>query len=257
MNDDSADERLALVSRTAATRAAALTSWVTPERLGTDGLAAVLYRCGGCTPSAQVDPRWPHLLLRRAERGVRGALGNVTRTSSPGWMSWTRTGVDATHLVHKIYVSPAMSSLAEALTITFAVAADLGVPAWKVGGDVAGIHRADKVVLYLDDESEADRTAEALARSLAHCAPQGVPFTGQVGRTGVVSRGRDQFGTSWRAIVCRALAQSLWDARARRGPNASPHLVAEDGYAHLASVGIDVVGWRPTSVLVGASDEHL
>ncbi|MEO7069753.1 MAG: hypothetical protein ABI131_04590 [Nostocoides sp.] len=238
-------ERLARLSRTATLRAAALTGWADRVLLGVDGLAAVLYRAGGCAPPADIDPRWPQLLLRRAERPVRVALNGYTRSDTAAWLSWTQTDADVARLVHKIYVSPAMSDLAHALPVTFAVAADLGVPGWKVGADVAGIHRADKIVLYLPTEHEADEAASALVAALEHSVPQGVPFTGQVGDTGVVSRGLDHDGTSWRAVVCRELAEALWSARVGAGPDASAETVVDDAYDALAGSGYDVFSWRP------------
>ena len=245
-----AGERLARLSRVATIRAAALTGRLGPDQHGPDphgasDLAAVLYRAGGCAPSREIDARWPQLLLRRAERPVRAALSGHTRSATAAWMSWTRTDADPSQLVHKTYVSPGLAAMAEVLTTTFAVAIDLGVPAWKVGADVAGLHRADKIVLYLPTGEAADRAASALAEVLNHIGPQGVPFTGQVGATGIVSRGIDHDGTSWRALVCRSLADALVAARAVAGPTAPPTDVADLAYERLADLGFDVTTWRP------------
>ena len=240
-----AGERLARLSRVATIRAAALTGRLGPEPQGSSDLAALLYRAGGCAPSRGIDARWPQLVLRRAERPVRAALSGHTRSATAAWMSWTRTDADPSQLVHKIYVSPGLAAMAEALTTTFAVAIDLGVPAWKVGADVAGLHRADKIVLYLPTGEAADRAASALAEVLNHIGPQGVPFTGQVGATGIVSRGIDHDGTSWRALVCRSLADALVAARAVAGPTAPPTDVADLAYERLADLGFDVTTWRP------------
>lgn len=240
-----AGERLARLSRVATIRAAALTGRLGPEPQGSSDLAALLYRAGGCAPSRGIDARWPQLVLRRAERPVRAGLSGHTRSATAAWMSWTRTDADPSQLVHKIYVSPGLAAMAEALTTTFAVAIDLGVPAWKVGADVAGIHRADKIVLYLPTGEAADRAASALAEVLNHIGPQGVPFTGQVGATGIVSRGIDHDGTSWRALVCRSLADALVAARPVAGPTAPPTDVADLAYERLADLGFDVTTWRP------------
>ena len=247
-----AGERLARLSRAATIRAAALTSRIGPDQLGAGGLAAVLYRSGGCAPARGIDERWPQLLLRRAERPVRAAVSNHARSATAAWMSWTLHDADTSQLVHKIYVSPAMTAIAEALTTTFAVATDLGIPAWKVGADVAGLHRADKIVLYLPTQEAADTAAAALADALRNTAPQGVPFTGQVGVTGIVSRGVDQDGTSWRALVCRSLADALWAGRSVAGPTATPTAVADLACERLADLGFDVASWHPNPVATGA-----
>ncbi len=241
-------ERLAQLSRTATIRAAALTRWVGHDDLGTEGLAAVLYGAGGSAVGDHMDAQWPNLLLRRAERGVRNQLADYSRGATQGWMSWTRADADVTELVHKVYVSPAVSSLPAALPTTLLGAVRLGVPAWKVGADLAGIHRADKAVLYLATAAEADAAAGELAEALASEVPQGVPFTGQVGATGIVSRGLDHNGTSWRAALCHRLAEALWSAREQSGAHASAHRVAEDALRVLASDGFDVTTWHPVPV---------
>ena len=247
-----AGERLARLSRVSTIHAAALTGRIGADHLGTDGLSSLLYRAGGCTPSQGVDARWPHLLLRRAERPVRAALSDHTRSATAAWMSWTHRDADPGQLVHKIYVSPAVVATADALKTTFAVATDLGIPAWKVGADIAGLHRADKVVLYLPTGEAADRAASALAEALSHAVPQGVPFTGQVGTTGIVSRGVDHDGTSWRARVCRSLAEALWAGRAAAGSTAPPEDVANLALEHLVDLGFDVETWRPQPVATGS-----
>ena len=248
---DPAGERLSRLSRTVTVRAAALTGRVDRAEPGTDRLAGVLYRSGGCAPARGLDPRWPQLLLRRAERPVHLAVAAYSRSASPAWMSWTRADADVGDLVHKVYASPAVSDLDRALPVTFAVAVERRVPAWKVGIDVPGLHRADKIVLYLPTAREADETAVALDSALNDVAPQGVPFTGQVGQTGIVSRGLDRDGTSWRAAVCRALADALWSGREMAGPAAGPELVADHAYRRLAAAGFDVTGWQPATIAVG------
>jgi len=242
-----AGERLAELSRIATLRAAALTSRVAPQELGVVGLASILYRFGGCIPASDMDVAWPQLLLRRAEGAVNRDLTGYVRSETPGWMSWTRPEADVGKLVHKVYVSPAVPNLAEALPTIFAVAIALGIQAWKVGADVPGLHRPDKVVLYLLTAAEADASGTALDAALNGLAPQGVPFTGQLGESGIVSRGLDRDGTSWRALVCRALAEALWQARDERGGDAAPQEVAEDACAALAASGYDVAHWMPRS----------
>ena len=239
--------RLARLSRTAAIRAAALTSWLGPETLGSTALAAVLYRAGGTTPSDRVDERWPRLLLRRAERHVRSHLVDYSRTSTEGWMSWTRADADVVHLVHKVYLSPAVASLSETLPSAFDLATNLRVPAWKVGADLDGVHRADKFVLYFPSAAAADDAANLLAQQLAFAAPQGVPFTAQVGSSGMVSRGIDRNGTSWRAVVCRTLADALLAARANNGAAMPPETVVDEAYDSLTRDGFDTRGWLPVA----------
>ena len=233
--------RLAQMTRTAVVRAAALAGWVGP-----DELTAVLYRSGGTAPDPREDPRLPRVLADRAERSAPGGLEGYDRSRTEHWNGWTAPGTDTSTQVHKVYVSPTLPCLPAALPVVFATAAALGVPSWKVGADTAGLHRPDKVVLYLPSARRADECAALLADALGGLDAQGVPFTGQVGDTGIVSRGRDQGRQSWRAVLCRTVAESLVDRRAALGPDAPHARVADDALASLAAA-VDVVTWQPDS----------
>ncbi|MEN0130181.1 MAG: hypothetical protein AAGC49_12130 [Brevundimonas sp.] len=233
------DGRLARLTATAVGRAAALSAMV-----GADEVSAVLYRAGGTAVEPGQDPRLPRLLCDRAEAGVRAELRQYDRSRSEHWDGWTVAGADADDLVHKIYVSPTVAALPAALPIVFAVAVDLTVPSWKVGADGAGIHRADKIVLYLPTSEEADEAAGVLAAALADLPAQGVPFTGQVGRSGIVSRGQDFGRQSWRAAVCTSVGRALLARRASLGPQAPAAQVAAEALDGLAA-DIDVVTWWP------------
>ena len=231
--------RLARMTRTAVVRAAALAGWVGP-----DELTAVLYRSGGTALDPREDPRLPRFLVDRAERSVGGALEHYDRSRTEHWNGWTAPGTDTSTQVHKVYVSPTLPCLPEALPVVFATAVGLEVPSWKVGADAAGLHRADKIVLYLPSAQRADECAAVIADALDGLEAQGVPFTGQVGATGIVSRGRDQGRQSWRAVVCRTVAESLVDRRAALGPDAPHAQVADDALASLAD-SVDVATWQP------------
>jgi len=237
--------RLAELTRTAVVRVAALTGRVDPATTDSAALASLLYRAGGCVPDGRLDPRWARHVVTAAERTAGSGLTGHTRSTARHWHSWTATDADPTTLVHKIYVSPAVRDIATTLGVILTHAPLLGVPAWKVGADLAGLHRPDKIVLYLASAERADRVALALALTLGGSAAQGVPFTGQVGATGIVSRGRDVAGTSWRADVCRLVADSLWATRVTLGPQARAAEVADEALARLAGRGLDVETWHP------------
>lgn len=239
---------LAELTHTVVVRVSALTGQLSPARLapGSDELAALLYRAGGCVPDPRRDPRWASHVVTAAARQAGSALAAHDHSRTAHWRSWTHLGADPAQLVHKVYVSPDVRDLADTLVVVLAAAPLLGVPAWKVGADLAGLHRPDKIVLYLPDADRADRVAAALARSLGGVRAQGVPFTGQVGATGVLSRGRDVAGTSWRAQVCRRVADAVLLARAALGPTAPATQVADGALALLARSGLDVQSWHPS-----------
>jgi hypothetical protein len=245
--------RLAELTRSAVVRASALTGRVGDTASGPTDLAALLYRAGGCVPDSRLDPRWARHVVTAAERTARAGLGAYARTTGQHWHSWTATGTDPATLVHKIYVSPAVCDLSATLGVILTHAPLLGVPAWKVGADLAGLHRPDKIVLYLASAERADRVAATLALALGSLAAQGVPFSGQVGATGIVSRGRDVDGTSWRASVCRQVAESLRAARAELGEQARAAEVADLALARLSDGGLDVKTWHPGHGTEGGS----
>src|SRR5690349_10088251 len=209
------------MTRSAVVRAAALAG-----RVGPDELAAVLYRFGGTAAEPHQDPRWPHHLAHLAERSLPRP-DRYDRSRTEHWNGWTTPGVETSAQVHKIYVSPTVACLPAVLPVVFALADALDVPSWKVGADAAGLHRADKIVLYLPTPHRADAVAAQLAGALDPSDAQGVPFTGQVGATGIVSRGQDRQGESWRAVLCRAVADALGRQRAGLGPDARADEVGE------------------------------
>ncbi|MEZ0449961.1 hypothetical protein [Cellulomonas sp. ICMP 17802] len=229
--------QLARTTRTVVVRGAALAGWVGP-----DELASVLYRSGGTAVDPREDPRLARHLADRAERTV--PLEHHDRSRTEHWNGWTAHGTDASAQVHKVYISPTLPCLPAALPVVFATAVALDVPSWKVGADAAGLHRPDKIVLYLPSAQRADAVAAALADALDGLEAQGVPFTGQVGATAMVSRGRDHGRTSWRAVLCRAVARALCDERAARGPDAPAAEVADAALGRLART-YDVAGWSP------------
>lgn len=236
------DGRLARLTALAVGRAAALSAYLSASS-APDELTGFLYRAGGTAAHPRTDARWAGALVDRAVRPHRSALAAHRRSRTAHWDGWTADDADPAVLVHKVYVSPRTPVVAVALERVVAVATRLGVPSWKVGADPAGLHRADKVVLYLPSAHGADAVAQALADELADLPAHGVLFSGQVGPTGIVSRGQDHGGQSWRAVVCRAVALALADARAA-DPTATAQRVAADALASLAA-DLDVVTWYP------------
>ena len=214
--------RLAELTRAAVVRVAALTGRVDAAALDPPHLPPCSIAPAAACPTGGSTRGGRRHVVTAAERTARAGLTGHTRTDGQHWHSWTATDADPATLVHKIYVSPAVRDIATTLGVILTHAPLLGVPAWKVGADLAGLHRPDKIVLYLASAERADRVAAALALTLGGAAAQGVPFTGQVGVTGIVSRGRDVAGTSWRADVCRQVAESLLASRAWLGRRPAP-----------------------------------
>lgn len=242
--------RLAELTHRTVVRGAALVGWV-----GADDLAAVLYRAGGVVVDPRIDPRWPHQLATQAHRGAGSLARHYDRLRTEHWNGWNLPGSDPRGLAHKIYVSPTVPALVTALPVVVATAVAAGVPAWKVGARPDGLHRPDKIVLYLGTAHEADQIAWALAEALTDVPAQGVPFTGQIGATGIVSRGRDLGTDSWRHVLCRTVARALTEATAASDPSRDTVAVADRALARVADRGYDVRTWSPEPAveLLGAS----
>ena len=156
-------------------------------------------------------------------------------------------GVDPAGLEHKVYVSPTVAALPHALPIVFARNAELHVPAWKVGADAPGLYRADKIVCYFATSAAALRAGRQLARALRGVPAQGVPFSGALDGSGIVSRGRDLDGRSWRSMVLRGSRSGAGRRRAERWgwprPLSGSPRAALDA---LGRAGLDVVDWHPS-----------
>lgn len=232
---------LARASRVAAVRVAALSG-----QLEVDQLAAVLYRAGGATVGLHRDARWATQLIDVARRSAGPGLDPYTMSRTEAWTSWNVPGVDPAELEHKVYLSPTVAALPRALAIVFARNAELHVPAWKVGAGAPGLYRADKVVCYFATPAAAVRCGRQLGAALRGLPAQGVPFSGALDRSGIVSWGRDLDGRSWRSLVCAALARELVAARRRLGTAAPAERVAAAALDALGSAGLDVVDWHPS-----------
>ncbi len=234
------DDRLPRLTRTAVDRVAAVAG-----RADVPVLAGLLYRSGSVALGPRAArvwaPTWIGHAIARASADFPRLATDFTAHSSGHWHSWNRVArLDGQPVPrHKVYVSPLPEHLLEALPTLFETALRRGVPGFKIGASTEGVLRPDKIVLYLRDAAEADAVAQDLADALTELAPQGVPFTGQVGASGIVSRGRDPEGTSWRAWLIDEVASALHAAAAEGGD------VSGRALERLAARDIDTATWWP------------
>jgi len=143
-------------------------------------------------------------------------------------------------------VSPRPEALADAFPRIAEVFARFEVRSFKVGRRIEGLLRPDKIVAYFDDRSHLNAVAGALERELSGCPVHGVPFTAEVGGSGLLSAGVDpppgHVLTSWRAWVTRKLAAGLI-AR----PDRSPADRVSAALAAIRLAGVDPEGWAPNA----------
>jgi hypothetical protein len=154
----------------------------------------------------------------------------------------------------KLYVSPAMHELKNAIgAVASSLATARGLRAFKVGADVRGICRPDKLIVYFDRLEDLKTGADTLLEQLAGCPAHGVPFTAEISPDGLLSWGADPAarafadrvdGTSWRMWVTQRLAEYLTVAGHAEGGTLEPWKFALE---RLRLSGIDTDTWVPAS----------
>ena len=233
----------------AALRLAAKGSWAEPA-----DLAQWLYRFGTVPRDAAIDRDFgpdddPMAVLGMTVGGRARRLleGSYDATYHPGWYSFAgASGPEVIAAACKLYVSPRPEALADAFPRIVEVFARHDVRSFKVGRGVEGLLRPDKVIAYFDDRQHLDDVADDLRRSLRRCPAQGVPFTTEIGRRGLVSSGVDPpasgGATSWRSWVTGRLAVSL---AARLATNGADPVAA--ALADIRRAGVDPDRWLPSA----------
>jgi hypothetical protein len=253
--DDPDGGVIARLSLDALRYAAALPLRSAPE------VAGRLYRYN----AEPLTPAWARRLGSAADvlayLGATHATARVlarwwSRTEPGGWLMWGRrrgpVPPGRARAPRKLYVSPTTSALPVAFPAVVATLAGLGAPPFKIGSSALGLLRPDKLVVYVDDDDELRRTADALAGALAGVGAQGVPFTAPSSSDGLLSWGVDPTAvggipeavTSWRVWLTQHLATSLVAAAA--AGEAEPWRVA---LARLPTLGVDPRDWTPTRTL--------
>jgi hypothetical protein len=185
-----------------------------------------------------------------------------SESANQAWMAWQSAVTDYRSdaaLTYKLYISPKCNELRAAFSATVEALSNSAAFHWKVGNDVFGLLRPDKIVAYFHDLADLQTTAARLLEKLAGCAPHGVPFTAEIGGRGLLSWGIDPPAEqhavrwlereSWRTRICNLLAGALALAKA------SPHdgvSAAQFAMERARLEGIDTDTWTPTSSLAWA-----
>jgi hypothetical protein len=151
--------------------------------------------------------------------------------------------------VHKLYVSPSTSTLPWVLPTIVSALSTVSATHFKIGADLGGLLRPDKMVAYFPSRGLLDEAAASIADLLpGQCEPHGVPFTAQVRSDCTVSWGMDPLpgdpvamaGHSWRSWVCTLAARALVAARE---DSMQDHV--EFALARLRLEGVDTTTWEP------------
>jgi hypothetical protein len=180
-----------------------------------------------------------------------------------GWLSWVtrhRQGSSAaTPTTHKLYVSPMPQFVDNVFAVTLRALTDTRALQLKVGADVEGLLRPDKIVAYFTSLDDLRSAADILAPRLHGCPAHGVPFTASLDDDGLLSWGVDppasqqllnwQPRESWRLWLTNRLANALLTAK--RTPSNDTHRRPAWQYAleRLQLEGVDTETWTPNAAL--------
>jgi hypothetical protein len=175
-----------------------------------------------------------------------------------GWHRWRRHHLShpsAGRQTYKLYISTAPQALRDALPTAIRVLEEFAVLQFKVGCDVLGVMRPDKLVAYFSTRDEMITCAGSMERSLCGLPAHGVPFTASLDDSGLLSWGTDPPSTehllhwqekeSWRLWVTNRLATSILAARDARVQDSEPWQFALE---RLRLDGVDTAAWTPTSM---------
>lgn len=177
-----------------------------------------------------------------------------------GWLMWRARrpspDSDQSATTYKLYVSPRCEDLRETFRATADVAARLGVGRFKVGKDIYGMLRPDKLVVYFGRFEDVQKAADLLLGRLDGCPAQGVPFSADLGGAGLLSWGVDppreqqvldwQERESWRLWITNRLAMALVAAKSGLSRTVEPWKFALE---RLRLEGVDTESWVPSRTI--------
>lgn len=176
------------------------------------------------------------------------------------WRFWRRSdagGADAAdEPSYKLYISPHPDALGEAFHAVVPRLAQAGVSAFKMGKDVYGLLRPDKLIAYFGDYDALREMSASLAIALAGCPAHGVPFTAALSDDGLLSWGMDPPRSaqipgwkgieSWRVWVTNRLARAILRAKGLGSGALEPWHYA---MLRLELEGVRTESWLPSTAL--------
>jgi hypothetical protein len=183
------------------------------------------------------------------KRSLHGEISQAT-----AWRLWRIADApefDAmSQPTYKLYVSPVLTDLPEVFGFVRGTLRHSGALMAKIGRNLPGLLRPDKLMIYFSGLAEALAYGRHLRVSLTTERAHGVPFTFQIGHTPLVSLGVDPprnlqkyqaANRSWRIVVTRYLAWAI--LRTRQIDPDDPLPMIHD---LMQQNGIDPSLWVPT-----------
>ncbi len=236
------------------------------EKLYTYNTVPASARWRRLLPDENAVEKYLGIASTAALRAVEPGWSRTPRGDGGGWIGWTAQAVferRSNPLTYKLYVSPACSDIPRAFEAVAESVARSDAFHWKVGSDVYGLLRPDKVVVYFRDYADLQTTAADILQRLQGCAAQGVPFTAELAPSGLLSWGIDppaeryaapwKVRESWRSRICDILAGALVQANALPASGTHAWTYAME---RLRLEGIDARTWAPTGALSWSGVEN-
>lgn len=226
LSPEETEGTLAALSLRALKHAAALRTGDTAE------LSAHLYRYNSLPLTPEWLRRFPdnaavqeYLRIQGGGR-VRWEVDRAWTRMPPAaeqgaWMAWSsRTAPMPTDTnTYKLYLSPLPAHLRDAFRVFLTAITAAGAFHFKIGNDVRGLLRPDKIVAYFAERAALNDAAQRIASELSGCPAQGVPFTSEFDCGALLSWGSDPPSEeavpvwlrrqSWRQWICNRLAAAL------------------------------------------------
>jgi hypothetical protein len=168
---------------------------------------------------------------------------------SDSWFAWRRRFEvgSAAAPRFKLYVSPHHNDVPDVFASIAHVFTEEGAVTFKVGNNLSGLLRPDKMVGFFADFAALVRAAGALGERVACAKAHGVPFSCQLDGAGLLSWGLDPLQSegasdglpsSWRLWLSARLAALFLEAR-KLGIGDVTNYALE----HLSADGVDVHSW--------------
>jgi hypothetical protein len=224
-------------------------------------LASRLYCFNACPASPMARQRWPGVESVAAflELERYDSASHLAVHTSGSWQGWSVRGARRRRSEprFKLYVSPRAEWVVEVLREVVPRLAEFRALECKVGRDLHGLLRPDKLMVYFRTLAALRSAARRWERALAGVPAQGVPFSADLGAHGLLSWGMDppdlRRGAarrgpplSWRTWVTRRLADALVAAKRSPVARAAPVQFAVD---RVGLDGVDTRRWAPSSRL--------
>jgi hypothetical protein len=189
------------------------------------------------------------------ERLLNKEWSHSKPTEQFNWLSWhrlhKRTEYSQNKINYKIYLSPFFDEMPEVFEKVILILSKTNAFSFKTGASRYGLLRSDKFVIYFHTYSDLEHASILLQQALNGYSAQGVPFTSQLDKNGLLSWGVDPprenvliniEGGSWRAQVAEKIAIAISQANVG---NISKHASFDFVLNKISLQGIDPLSWTP------------